>query len=426
MSEQKKNEMDYLILKERKERYINYILIILLLILLVFLFIYVYGTKPNNSEEIAYTDVSSNKKVDDSGFIRFIYDGFNHNNPPSKKNYEIDFVSCNNAKGSWDNNKWQLNLSGIVDKVSCSLFFKKKENVIAYKSVKKKTTIKKKEVKVNDNDNYEYLMNNIEDEVINNIEEVEEEKKNDTNLQEPEAVKEVIIFDYDKCEDKKDCDYVVSMDSNKEIRLNPILKINKTEDEEFTYELLKGKDAINLYNNIVCSKNIAYDEAYIKVSRKEDLNIYTIIKVIVEAQRFNTRIYSINRYNNTIDKIELNTKIDAFMNNMMNLKKRLHIFNNNEEINNYNKYVGTGMKFKFVINNKVYDELDVVVLGDVNGDGLCDLDDYELVYKHINNQISLEGPYLLAADCNKDGVVNSYDYELIYRYLGNYINSFIV
>ena len=417
-TKQEENKLEYLMNKERKERYINYILAILIILFLVIALIYINISKPKKLEELAYNNVSnidtSDNNYNNTNFIRFIYDGFNHNNPPSMNNYIIKSVSCNNAKGSWDSKKWQLNLAGIVDKISCSLYFEKKVNI--KKDVNKTKIIKKVNNKKNltseknnaisnneiiDEKNIEYLNNKVEDDIDNDT-----QKK---------------LFNLDECSNNDECDYIIIMEPNKSFNISQKL----LEEYDVRYILLKNDNAINLYSNgIISSKNVANNEAYIKASfNNQDI----IIKVVVEAKLLNTRIYDINRHNETINKIELKTNINTFINNMMNKSDYIHIFDkNNNEIIESNKYIGNGMKAKLIINGILYDELNLLVLGDVDGDGMCTTNDQELISKHIYNQIQLTGLSFLAADVNKDNVVNSYDYELLFRYLNSYINTFIV
>ena len=433
---EKKNELEekceYLILKERRERLINYCLIIFILFLLISSIIYINNVRYKKKEEIAFTNTTNNEKNDNNGFIRFIYDGFNHNYPPNKKEYVINSVSCNNANGEWDNKKWQLNISGIVDKVSCSLTFKKKNDIIAItntkvnkqkqisikKNVKQESSIIKQPITIKKDTSI--ISNNTNNEELdkdNNI------IDNDNNKE--LEIKDEILLDLDKCDNIDECNYKVIMDSNKEIRLNPIIKSNDEISNEIDYELLSGNNAIELYNGgLICSKNVVDEVAYVKATVKDKPELNSIIKVIVEAKLINTRVYNINRHNDTINKIELKTNINSFINNIMNKSEFIHVFNNNNEIINHNEYIKTGMIVKLIINNKIYDELEIIVLGDVNKDGVCNNLDYDLVYQYISGQIELNGSSFLAADINKDNKVDSLDYELIYRYISNYINSF--
>lgn len=57
--------------------------------------------------------------------------------------------------------------------------------------------------------------------------------------------------------------------------------------------------------------------------------------------------------------------------------------------------------------------VDIVVFGDVNGDGKVTIKDIMLTNRNILKKISLNGEYLEAADVNKDGKVTIKDIMLI-------------
>ena len=55
----------------------------------------------------------------------------------------------------------------------------------------------------------------------------------------------------------------------------------------------------------------------------------------------------------------------------------------------------------------------IVVVGDVNGDGLLTSSDYLLLKRHIVVEEALSGAYLKAGDINLDGKVTASDYLLL-------------
>ena len=130
--------------------------------------------------------------------------------------------------------------------------------------------------------------------------------------------------------------------------------------------------------------------------------------------------------NKMISNIELKTTIEEFINNIENDRKNIHIYNvNNEEINDYSKYIGTSMELKLEIDGQVQDYLEVVVLGDIDGDGKCMSSDYRLINKHKLGQNILTDCKFIAGDVNKDNVINEEDYELVNNYIMKKTNSFI-
>ena len=75
------------------------------------------------------------------------------------------------------------------------------------------------------------------------------------------------------------------------------------------------------------------------------------------------------------------------------------------------------MKIKLVINDKVYDELNIIVRGDVNGDGMITVSDTALFNKMILG--SKEATYLLlkASDINLDGFITVADMTKTNNYI---------
>ena len=73
---------------------------------------------------------------------------------------------------------------------------------------------------------------------------------------------------------------------------------------------------------------------------------------------------------------------------------------------NDNDKLATGYKLKDTKNNKEYN---IIVLGDVNGDGKALAIDALSILKHSTKATSLKGLYLTAADINGDGKVLATD-----------------
>lgn len=77
---------------------------------------------------------------------------------------------------------------------------------------------------------------------------------------------------------------------------------------------------------------------------------------------------------------------------------------NNEEINETTK-IGTGMKIQFVTG----ESYEIVVAGDVNGDGKISTTDLTKMKKHIIQRELLQGCYGKAADVKEDKKISVTD-----------------
>lgn len=407
------DKIKYLSLKERRERYINYILVVLLIIFLIFSIIYINTKRYEPKDKIAYTNTSNEKNKNDS-FINFIYDNSNHNNPPKKNKYEIESSSCNNAIGSWDNNLWQLNISKIVDKVNCTLIFRKKNTSIVAAVDTKKIEKKKNNVE-NKNNDITNTKTIVKSSVLNNYK--------DNNI-----INDIVFNDYDKCLDDEGCDYKISLKSNDTITLNPIIYPDNQNNKDINYELIYGENVINLNKDgIIKANDTLYEEALIKISSQNNPNINKTIKVLVEEKSISSDYYHIIKNNDFryITNVELKTSIENFLSKINN-NKYIHIYDvNNKEILDYTKNVATSMIIKLEYKDKIYDALNIVVLGDVDGNGKCISSDYRLVNKYILGQIELKDSKFFAADINEDKIIDYLDYELINKYITKKINTFI-
>lgn len=76
-------------------------------------------------------------------------------------------------------------------------------------------------------------------------------------------------------------------------------------------------------------------------------------------------------------------------------------------------YITTGCTVNAYVDGVLADRYVIVVVGDVNGDGLLTSSDYLLLKRHIVVEEILSGAYLKAGDINLDGKVTASDYLLL-------------
>jgi len=82
--------------------------------------------------------------------------------------------------------------------------------------------------------------------------------------------------------------------------------------------------------------------------------------------------------------------------------------------------VGTGMVVKLVISGTVEDQKVIIVLGDVNGDGVIDVFDIVRIVNHFLGDVILSGAPLIAADVNKDTNADVFDIvRIVNHFLGD-------
>ena len=78
--------------------------------------------------------------------------------------------------------------------------------------------------------------------------------------------------------------------------------------------------------------------------------------------------------------------------------------------------VCTGDKVKVTVDTDVK-EYEIVIYGDINGDGSIDSIDFATLKKNLLNQLTLSGFKQEASDVNKDGFIDSIDFAIIKKYL---------
>ena len=165
------------------------------------------------------------------------------------------------------------------------------------------------------------------------------------------------------------------------------------------------------------------------------------IKINCKSQSGDTRTYTINinrqasaanntnNNNNTINSsvsissskykidtyvtgVEPNVSSDVIKKNISVSAGSIKILNSSGVENN--GIVGTGNKIAvYDPNGNLVKTVDIVIFGDVNGDGKVTIKDIMLTNRNILKKISLNGEYLKAADVNKDGKVTIKDIMLI-------------
>lgn len=120
-----------------------------------------------------------------------------------------------------------------------------------------------------------------------------------------------------------------------------------------------------------------------------------------------------------ITDINPGTGINEFLDSFRNHREYLHIYTDigNEVTYDPAEIVQTGMYMDLIIEGNYVDHLNIVVPGDVNGDGLITSADLTTFNKHYSNIERLEYPYTIAADINKDGVINATDREMLISYI---------
>ena len=126
----KNKELKKLRIKQNKNTYIKRISIVISCFILLFAIMYFTFAKfEQNSEE--YTLINGKIKYlgGDINIVSYNYDGTSNSLPPNKnEGYILTNINCEGATGEWDDVNWELNISGLTNKVKCNLEFDKNSN----------------------------------------------------------------------------------------------------------------------------------------------------------------------------------------------------------------------------------------------------------------------------------------------------------
>lgn len=120
-------------------------------------------------------------------------------------------------------------------------------------------------------------------------------------------------------------------------------------------------------------------------------------------------------------KVVAETKLSDFVGNFETPEYVKVFGSDGKEITDKNAYVGTGCRVSLMNGDKAVDSADVVVLGDISGDGRLTSVDYLRLRAYFGGDYELAGAYLAAAHIAGRDTVTSVDYlRLRAHFSGDY------
>ena len=188
-------------------------------------------------------------------------------------------------------------------------------------------------------------------------------------------------------------------------------------ETKYIYET-ENNDVVKIDENGLVT-GLKEGTANIVVYPEIDSTIKKNIVVQVLSKTINSEIYKIVREEDKyIIGMEEGTTISEFISNIENDSSTLKIYNKDlvEELD-YTSVVKTGQIIKLFINGKEYDELLLIVRGDINGDGEVNVTDKTIIKNHILSKEEIIDYRKYAADVVEDNEINVSDNTK----LGNYL-----
>lgn len=123
------------------------------------------------------------------------------------------------------------------------------------------------------------------------------------------------------------------------------------------------------------------------------------------------------RLRGVIEETTLSTLLDRFKN-----KERIKVFDGDgAEVTASDEYVGTGYTVSLMHGDEKVHTVAVVVLGDVNGNGRVDSNDYQRIRRYVIGTYNIEGIYFDAARVSGGSDIRPVDYQRVRRHvIGSY------
>lgn len=222
---------------------------------------------------------------------------------------------------------------------------------------------------------------------------------------------------------------------------NYVLVVNKKEKEEnidvpedntITNIVIDNTDLVFNKDTLKYDIEISFESSKLSIKYYIGNDINTKeIDLIVGKNIVNIGKYTINitrndiaigtalnnsgiKYNDSyVYGISLNTGTDSLINNIKKISDTLSISIKDSNGNNSSIFkTGDKVNIKSSLEEKNYE---VLLYGDVNGDGVIDKLDYLAILRHYYGYKKYDGVYKEAADVNKDGVVDKLDYLAVLR-----------
>lgn len=232
-------------------------------------------------------------------------------------------------------------------------------------------------------------------------------------------------------------------ENEEDIVLSNINSLKSLTIDKIDFEFNKDKLEYNLEVAFATDKiKLSYEleDNSASVSTDKEVNLVVgknIINIVITAQNGEKKTYTLNivrndarlsevlnssgiKYNDKyIYGINLNTSVSSLVDNIKKVTSSASVTIKDKNNNIKNTTFATGDKITIKIGSeeKTYE---VLIYGDVNGDGTIDKLDYLAVLRQYYGYASYEGVYKVAADANRDGTIDKLDYLKVLRHYYGY------
>lgn len=201
--------------------------------------------------------------------------------------------------------------------------------------------------------------------------------------------------------------------SSIKIEVTPVNeKANITGDGNINLKV--GKNKIDI---IVVAENGAKRTYSLSITRKESEKIEEETPEEISISKILNNL-SIKNNNNNIYGFTLGTTTDTLTKNIINQNSNgvVKIANSSNQAKGSSSKLSTGDKIT-ITSNKETKTYQIVIYGDINGDGAIDAKDLLIIRKYLLKERTLSGVYLEAAKLNRSSKVDAKDLLILRKYL---------
>lgn len=202
-------------------------------------------------------------------------------------------------------------------------------------------------------------------------------------------------------------------------KINANIEPDDANNKEIIYESLNNEIASIDENGIITANKEG--EVMVKAISKENSNINTECKIIVVRKMDDSEIHfdnSLHLNSLEISGIKYNENTVQDILNKITTELEIEIVNNENKILEPEDIVGTGTKIRIKEKGYILREYQIILYGDINGDGKINSTDLLVLQRHILEIQQVEGVYKKAGNIKKDGKKpTSIDLLLIQRHI---------
>lgn len=224
----------------------------------------------------------------------------------------------------------------------------------------------------------------------------------------------------------------ILLDIDEELSVSYTLNPEDTDYTDVEWKSLDETIATVSETGLITGIEIGKTE--VQIISKHDENVFATIEVIVVHKKIMSDDYEIVRYEddvldanpnyqNYLIGLETSTKLDEFKTHLKNDPDMLKVYDLNGDEIDESARIGTGFLVKLVYEEEVWDELSIVVRGDLDGNGLITMPDFSIMKNYINKVSTLGFLTMKAADLNKDEKVTMPDFSIMKNYINKAISS---